>query len=62
MKNKQANCYHKNICATETYGVQGSYDEDSKKYLVKQGDGGLNDDIECEDCGLKLPNAEIEFV
>lgn len=55
-------CKHLNICATETYGVQGSYDADVGKYLVKQGDGGLNEDIECEDCGQKLPDAEIEFV
>ena len=62
MNKKQKECEHNNVVGTETYGVGGSWDAEAQKYLLKQRDGGLNEDLECEDCGLSMRDAEIEFV
>ena len=61
---KQKDCKHENIIGTETYTVYGEYDKDDKKIYLKQGDGGLNNDLECEDCGLIINDTdyELEFV
>ncbi len=74
MTKKQQNCKHENVVGTETYGVYGHYEPSEKEgelgtLYLKQGDGGLNDDLQCEDCLLKFNNgesdclvSELEFV
>lgn len=58
------NCNHEHIEGTETYGVRGSYDKEDKKIYLKQGDGGLNNDLKCLDCGEHFSSSDrkIEFV